>query len=163
MAPRKKVANSSRRRTSLRLKGTGAFLDLPLDILFEVLPRSEYHCLWNIERDAFRFSNSCILWIFCSCLGLTSHCANSSSTATTLPYSGARRSSPQRIPHQNARHTVASPNGRVCFMSKSVTYVSVINQHRGYHLKPLEGLPFDVGARFPERSHLVGVQCPILR
>ncbi|KAJ7141455.1 hypothetical protein C8R44DRAFT_763543 [Mycena epipterygia] len=37
MTPRKKVAHPSRRRTSLRLKGNGAFLDLPLDILFEIL------------------------------------------------------------------------------------------------------------------------------
>ncbi|KAJ7141460.1 hypothetical protein C8R44DRAFT_247395 [Mycena epipterygia] len=37
MAPRKKVANSSRTRPSLLLKGNGSFLDLPLDILFETL------------------------------------------------------------------------------------------------------------------------------
>ncbi|KAJ7837706.1 hypothetical protein B0H13DRAFT_2105152 [Mycena leptocephala] len=37
MSPRKKVANSTRGRKSLRLKGNGPLLDLPLDILLEIL------------------------------------------------------------------------------------------------------------------------------
>ncbi|KAJ7497574.1 hypothetical protein FB451DRAFT_1211984 [Mycena latifolia] len=37
MAPRKKAANSSRSRKKLILKGNGPFLDLPFDILLEIL------------------------------------------------------------------------------------------------------------------------------
>ncbi|KAJ7045797.1 hypothetical protein C8F04DRAFT_449351 [Mycena alexandri] len=72
MAPRKKVANLARGRNSLRLKGhVGPFLDLPLDILLEILKLAQpldllYLCRTNKALRGFLLDRGNIsIWRLC--------------------------------------------------------------------------------------------------
>jgi hypothetical protein len=146
MSPRKKVANSTRGRKSLRLKGNGPLLDLPLDILLEA---SLFYGLSGgiaiIELGIVQILKIVhpldLLYLSRTNKALREFLLDRTSVSIWRGSLELVEGSPPQCPP----YTNEVQWTRLLF--EEVCHVCSVNVSRVFsHLKPLEGLLFDIGA-----------------